>query len=78
MGVAIALAFTLGTSFVPSQAASPNLIYGAATGIPQLNPIILTSANEMPLTTLLWAGLTARNENGGVDPDLATRWSPCQ
>ena len=74
-GVAIALALTLGISFAPSQAASRNLIYGAATGIPQLNPIILTSANEMPLTTLLWAGLTARNENGGVDPDLATRWS---
>ena len=69
------LALTLGINFAPSQAASRNLIYGSAAGIPQLNPIILTSATEMPLTTLLWAGLTSRNESGGVDPDLATRWN---
>ena len=74
-GVAFVLALTLGINFAPSQAASRNLIYGSAAGIPQLNPIILTSATEMPLTTLLWAGLTSRNESGGVDPDLATRWN---
>lgn len=74
-GVAVTLAFTLGIGFAPTQAASRNLIYGSAAGIPQLNPIILTSATEMPLTTLLWSGLTSRNESGGIDPDLATRWT---
>lgn len=75
MWIAVVLALSLGISFAPSQAASRNLIYGSAAGIPQLNPIILTSATEMPLTTLLWAGLTSRNESGGLDPDLATRWN---
>lgn len=72
--IAFGLVLSLGISFAPAQGASRHLVYGSAAGIPQLNPIILTSATEMPLTTLLWAGLTKRNDSGGLDPDLALFW----
>jgi peptide/nickel transport system substrate-binding protein len=72
--VAFGLALSIGGGFAPAQGADKHLVYGSAAGFPQLNPIILTFGTEMPLTTLLWAGLTTKTQAGGIGRDLATSW----
>ena len=72
--LAFTLTISLGSSIAPAQAAKTSIVYGSAAGISQLNPIILCCAQEMPLTTLLWSGLTKRTKEGGLLPDLASFW----
>ncbi len=55
--------------------AGGKLVVGAASGIPQLNPVIKGTAFEEVLFPLLWDGLTQVNEEGEVVGDLATKWS---
>jgi len=50
------------------------LTIGAASGIPQLNPVLLGTAWEQVLVPLLWDGLTKLDRVGKVEPDLATSW----
>jgi peptide/nickel transport system substrate-binding protein len=73
---------TAGDSAAPStQASTPaasasggTLTIGAASGIPQLNPVIKGTAWEEALFPLLWDGLTKLDQDGKVQPDLATEW----
>lgn len=61
-----------------SSSAAPRsggtLTVGAASGIPQLNPVLKGTAWEEALFPLLWDGLTQLDRDGVVAPDLATRW----
>jgi peptide/nickel transport system substrate-binding protein len=50
------------------------LTIGAASGIPQLNPVIKGTAWEEALYPLLWDGLTKIDQDGKTAPDLATEW----
>lgn len=50
------------------------LTIGAASGIPQLNPVIKGTAWEEALYPLLWNALTKVDADGKVVPDLATSW----
>jgi peptide/nickel transport system substrate-binding protein len=54
------------------------LTIGAASGIPQLNPVIKGTAWEEALFPLLWDGLTKIDQDGKVAPDLATSWTSAQ
>lgn len=53
-----------------------SLTVGAASGIPQLNPVLKGTAFEEALFPLLWDGLSRFGQDGTVGPDLATRWTP--
>ncbi|MDW5598436.1 ABC transporter substrate-binding protein [Conexibacter stalactiti] len=53
-----------------------SLTVGAASGIPQLNPVLKGTAFEEALFPLLWGGLSRLGPDGTVEPDLATRWTP--
>jgi peptide/nickel transport system substrate-binding protein len=55
--------------------AGGKLVVGAASGIPQLNPVLKGTAFEEVLFPLLWDGLTQVNEEGELVGDLATKWS---
>ncbi|HEY4279987.1 MAG TPA: ABC transporter substrate-binding protein [Conexibacter sp.] len=51
------------------------LTVGAASGIPQLNPVLKGTAWEEALFPLMWDGLAKFTPSGDVVPDLATRWT---
>lgn len=53
-----------------------SMTIGAASGIPQLNPVLKGTAWEEALFPLLWGGLSRLGPEGTVEPDLATRWTP--
>jgi peptide/nickel transport system substrate-binding protein len=56
-------------------ASGGKLVVGAASGIPQLNPVLKGTAFEEVLFPLLWDGLTQVNKEGEIAPDLATKWT---
>jgi peptide/nickel transport system substrate-binding protein len=51
------------------------LTIGAASGIPQLNPVLQGTAWEEALHPLLWGGLTKIDRAGEIAPEFATRWT---
>ena len=67
---------TSGTSGGGTARTGGTLTVGAASGIPQLNPVLKGTAWEEALFPLLWDGLSRLGPDGEIAPDLATRWTP--
>lgn len=52
------------------------LTIGSATGIDRLNPVLQDTAWDQALFSLMWEGLVKQDENGDIQPSLATSWTP--
>lgn len=66
---------TAGGSSSQTASTSSVFTFGQTTGITQLDPNVSSLLADNVYFSLLYDGLTKRNAQGDVEPDLATSWS---